>query len=327
MKKIILSLFLLGNAVCAQNVGINTRDPQAMFHVDGGKDNPAIGVPSAAQALNDFVITKEGGIGVGTLSPRATMEIIAKNTAPTSTEIEGIIIPKLSRDRLKAMQGMPEGTLVYVNDVVGSTTDTAPGRVRYVDVNGLYFWSPSGTDGYWSKFETFSQPSNSDTGEGVTVRKSKKMGALTEGQSVEVACGKFKFRIYHYKSSDNSTQPARIQWALRDGYTYSGTIKGAFRNTFETNNYYYSALTRTFNGTTADNSYLPLNNTAFNGNLGTAVDPTGNGQYQYFIGNQDVFDIYLTYPGDTDFYKVTFAVLGNGTTSADDYNAVSCNRY
>jgi len=32
-------------------VGINTVNPQAVFHIDGQKDNPSTGAPSTAQQL------------------------------------------------------------------------------------------------------------------------------------------------------------------------------------------------------------------------------------------------------------------------------------
>ncbi|MEF9477224.1 hypothetical protein OWR28_05340 [Chryseobacterium sp. 1B4] len=44
-----------GSLVFSQ-VGVNTVNPQSMFHVDGGKDNPVQGSPTAAQQANDFVI-------------------------------------------------------------------------------------------------------------------------------------------------------------------------------------------------------------------------------------------------------------------------------
>lgn len=56
-------------------VGVNTTNPQGIFHVDGGKDNNNSGTPTATQQLNDFVVTSTGNIGVGTTAPATKMEI------------------------------------------------------------------------------------------------------------------------------------------------------------------------------------------------------------------------------------------------------------
>jgi hypothetical protein len=56
-------------------IGINTSNPQAQFHIDGAKDNPVSGTPTVAQQANDVVVTQDGRLGVGTNSPTSKMEI------------------------------------------------------------------------------------------------------------------------------------------------------------------------------------------------------------------------------------------------------------
>lgn len=59
------------------NVGINTANPQGVLHIDGAKDNPATGTPSAAQQANDFTVQAAGSqvnVGVGTLSPKVKLD-------------------------------------------------------------------------------------------------------------------------------------------------------------------------------------------------------------------------------------------------------------
>ena len=84
MKKFYLTIlpFLFGASVFAQqgNVGINTVNPQATLHIDGGRDNNTTGVPTAAQQLNDVVVTKEGFVGIHTSEPKAHLQI----NVPTS---------------------------------------------------------------------------------------------------------------------------------------------------------------------------------------------------------------------------------------------------
>ncbi|REC71515.1 hypothetical protein DRF60_20585 [Chryseobacterium elymi] len=76
MKKNILVLIaFLISAVTYSQVGINTENPQGIFHIDGQKDNPNIGVPATAQQLNDFVVTPTGNVGVGSISPSEKLEV------------------------------------------------------------------------------------------------------------------------------------------------------------------------------------------------------------------------------------------------------------
>ncbi|MFS4429947.1 hypothetical protein [Chryseobacterium sp. S90] len=84
MKGILISLCFTISYSKAQ-VGINTSNPQTTFHVDGAKDNPTSGVPSAAQAANDVVITSTGEIGIGTLSP--AVKIDARSAVNTDNSI------------------------------------------------------------------------------------------------------------------------------------------------------------------------------------------------------------------------------------------------
>jgi hypothetical protein len=61
-------LFCALSGTTFAQVGINTSNPQATFHVDGSKDNAASGTPTAAQQSNDFAVTSSGNLGIGLLS-------------------------------------------------------------------------------------------------------------------------------------------------------------------------------------------------------------------------------------------------------------------
>lgn len=50
---------------CLAQIGINTDNPQGLFHIDGAKNNPATGVPNATQLLDDFVVDKDGNAAIG----------------------------------------------------------------------------------------------------------------------------------------------------------------------------------------------------------------------------------------------------------------------
>ncbi|PTT25921.1 hypothetical protein DBR28_17925 [Chryseobacterium sp. HMWF028] len=57
-------------------VGINTVNPQGVLNVDGAKDNPATGAPTAAQQLNDFTVTNTGNVGVGKTVPMEKIDVV-----------------------------------------------------------------------------------------------------------------------------------------------------------------------------------------------------------------------------------------------------------
>lgn len=78
----ILAAILLLPAVAYSQVGIQTPNPQGTFHVDGAKDNPATGAPSAVQQANDFIVTKDGYVGVGTI-PNYKLDILQQTTSAT----------------------------------------------------------------------------------------------------------------------------------------------------------------------------------------------------------------------------------------------------
>lgn len=80
MKKIVLLLSLITfSSLAKAQIGVNTPNPLGSFHVDGGKDNPTTGTPTSAQQFNDFVLLKNGNLGIGTINPSSKLEIIVDN--------------------------------------------------------------------------------------------------------------------------------------------------------------------------------------------------------------------------------------------------------
>ena len=89
IKKLFYVITALANVGIAKaQVGINTPNPQGVFHVDGAKDNPATGAPSAAQQSNDFIVTAVGNVGVGTTTPSKKLEIVSA-TSPALRIADG----------------------------------------------------------------------------------------------------------------------------------------------------------------------------------------------------------------------------------------------
>lgn len=83
---------LISSCLLFAQVGINTTNPQTTFHIDGAKDNPSSGNPSAAEQLNDFSVTSTGNVGIGTSTPAAKLDIISSssNAVRISDSTEGL---------------------------------------------------------------------------------------------------------------------------------------------------------------------------------------------------------------------------------------------
>jgi len=82
MKKIFLLSLLSAGALVSAQVGVNTENPQGIFHIDGAKDNAATGVPTTIQQANDVIVTAQGRMGVGNTAPTSKLEV---NGASTNT--------------------------------------------------------------------------------------------------------------------------------------------------------------------------------------------------------------------------------------------------
>ena len=83
-KNITLFVTLIVNVALYSQVGINTQNPQGIFNIDGGKDNPTTGsAHTTVQQSNDLVFTANGNLGLGTISPSTKLHITTGGTATT----------------------------------------------------------------------------------------------------------------------------------------------------------------------------------------------------------------------------------------------------
>jgi hypothetical protein len=124
MKKIVslLLLILLGTTVYYAQVGVNTENPQATFHIDGAKDNPDTGTPTTAQQANDVVINSAGNLGLGIINPTTKLDIDNGTTAGA----------------LKIQDGTQGNGKILTSDANGvATWQTSPNSFTFNDINEL----------------------------------------------------------------------------------------------------------------------------------------------------------------------------------------------
>lgn len=122
-KNILLMSAVLFSMLVYGQVGVDTAFPKALFHVDGGKDNPKDNttVLTSAQEANDFTVTKEGKVGVGVVNPDTFLHI---NNGTTNGAI-------------KIVDGTQAAGKVLISDVDGVGTWQLPNSFKPIAL-GVY---------------------------------------------------------------------------------------------------------------------------------------------------------------------------------------------
>jgi hypothetical protein len=86
-------------------------------------------------------------VGVGTTVPDATLDIVAANPTGTATTVDGILIPRVDRQRAQSMTGTITSTMIFVNSVA---TGTAAGTAVNITSTGFYYYDGA----VWQKIAT-----------------------------------------------------------------------------------------------------------------------------------------------------------------------------
>ncbi|MBC8883567.1 hypothetical protein H9X57_09830 [Flavobacterium piscinae] len=118
-------------------------------------------------------------VGVGTTTPASTLEVVATNPTGASTNVDGILIPRVSRQRAQNMAGTPTSTLIYVNDIASGT---ATGTTINVTSVGFYFFN---TSGVWERISTGLNTNWSLTGNATTNPATNFIGT-TDAQDLRI---------------------------------------------------------------------------------------------------------------------------------------------
>ena len=136
-KNIIISIGLLLSGFSYSQVGINTANPQGIFNIDGGKDNPTTGsTHTDAQQLNDFTVTAAGNVGIGKIAPSTKLHITTGGTAAT---------PNATGFRLE--DGNQNTNFVLTSDTNGVGTWKPVAATRIVGIPGAGIDVPFKTTG------------------------------------------------------------------------------------------------------------------------------------------------------------------------------------
>ncbi|WP_048502105.1 hypothetical protein [Chryseobacterium sp. BLS98] len=86
-------------------------------------------------------------VGINTPIPASTLDITAKNATGTTADVDGLLVPRVDRQRAQSMTGTPVSTLIYVNSIA---TGTQAGTAANIDAVGYYYYD--GT--VWTKLNT-----------------------------------------------------------------------------------------------------------------------------------------------------------------------------
>lgn len=94
-------------------------------------------------------ITVYAQVGINTPTPASTLDVTAKNSTGTTTNADGILIPRVDRQRAQSMTNVQTSTMIYVNSIAtGTATGTA---INIVNI-GFYFFDGS----VWAKLSASS---------------------------------------------------------------------------------------------------------------------------------------------------------------------------
>lgn len=76
-------------------------------------------------------------VGINTTTPAATLDVISKNTRGASKNVDGLVVPRVDRQRAQSMTNIPTSTIIYVNDI---TTGTQTGNAVNISSQNFYYF-------------------------------------------------------------------------------------------------------------------------------------------------------------------------------------------
>lgn len=120
-------------------------------------------------------------VGVGTTLPDATLDVVATNPTGASTNVDGILIPRVDRQRAQSMTGTIASTMIFVNSIA---TGSAAGTAINITSTGFYYYDGS----VWQKIATGSSTDWALAGNGSTSPGTNFIGT-TDAVDVRIKTG------------------------------------------------------------------------------------------------------------------------------------------
>ncbi|WP_054510723.1 tail fiber domain-containing protein [Chryseobacterium sp. ERMR1:04] len=237
-------------------------------------------------------------VGINTSTPQSTLDVTAKNTTGNTTNVDGLLIPRVDRQRAQSMAAVPTSTLIYVNNIA---TGTQTGTAANVDTVGYYYYD--GT--LWAKLTSSSSPSSS-----VNIYNTD--GSLTGNRTVTQAANTLKFTgtaVNAFSVDGNSLSVDAANHRIGIG-TATPAVKVDLLTA--TKNYGF----RHSDGTVILNSYVGIGNTngaSLSGWWGT----TSN--HPFDLMTNDTFRMRIDTNGNVGIGTVTPAVKVDIVTNTKQY--------
>lgn len=100
-----------------------------------------------------FPVCAYSQVGINTDSPKSTLDIVAKNPTGNTTKAEGLLVPRVDRQRAQSMSGVIASTLLYIDN---AATGSQMGTAVNIDAIGYYYYNGTA----WVKLSTSSGISN-----------------------------------------------------------------------------------------------------------------------------------------------------------------------
>ncbi|UZT96485.1 hypothetical protein ODZ84_14785 [Chryseobacterium fluminis] len=79
-----------------------------------------------------------GQIGINTAQPQATLDITAKQLTGTATNPDGILVPRVDRQRAQSMTSVVTSTIIYIRSI---SNGSRSGTTADVDTVGFYYFN------------------------------------------------------------------------------------------------------------------------------------------------------------------------------------------
>ena len=76
-------------------------------------------------------------VGIGTSDPKTTLDVTAVNPTGNLETVEGILIPRVDRERAQSMRNIEKSTMIFVNNIsTGKQENTA----KNINAEGFYYF-------------------------------------------------------------------------------------------------------------------------------------------------------------------------------------------